>query len=328
MKPEVMRVKKVIVFVMVFLSVVILAQIDLANFDITQFKGQFPLISLQRFMETDEFVSVEGVVYKIKAPKKFLTRAEVDSKLLNDSTFVGLLTISIDELRTYDGKNKPALVAVSGIVYDVSMSARWRSGVHQNRHNSGEELTHDIVKLSPHGIRLLSRVKPFGVLVFTPEQLVRFNGKDKNKAYVSAFGVVYDMSNSRTVRDGAHYGYPMGNELTYEIKQRPGHEELLKRVPAIGLLVFDEANLSKFDGKTVRASVQKQVYKAFIMVADRVYDVTDISDWREKLGLDEDEQPGKDYTMYFECELGETCSHDHPDPEVLRGFSIVGFRIL
>lgn len=328
MKSEVMCVKRFILLVIVLLSALILAQIDLANFDITRFRGQFPLISLQRLMETDEFVSVEGLVYRIKSAKKFLTRVEVDSKLLNDSAFVGLLAISIDELRTYDGKNNPALVAVNGIVYDVSMSARWRSGVHQNRHNAGEELTYDIVRLSPHGTRLLSRVKPFGVLVFTPDQLARFNGKDKNKAYVAAFGVVYDMSNSRTVRDGVHYSYPMGNELTYEIKQRPGHEELLKRVPAIGLLVFDEANLSRFDGRTVRASVQKQVYKAFIMVAERVYDVTDIADWREKLGLEKDEQPGKDYTIHFECELGETCSHDHPDPEVLREFSVVGFRIL
>lgn len=322
-----MFVKKTILFLVIFLSVVILAQ-DLTNFDITQFKGQFPLISLQRLMETDEFVSVEGVVYRIKAPKKFLTRAEVDPKLLNDSTFVGFLAINIDELKTHDGKGKPALVAVNGIVYDVSTSARWRNGVHQNRHSAGEELTHDIVKLSPHGTRLLSRVKPFGVLVFRVEQLARFNGRNKSKAYVAAFGVVYDMTNSKTVKDGEHYGYPMGNELTYEIKQRPGHVELLKRVPAIGLLVFDEVSLSKFDGKTIRASVQKQVHKAFIMVADRVYDVTDVTDWREKLGLNEDEHPGRDYTIHFECELGETCSHEHPDPAILKEFSIVGFRML
>lgn len=320
--------KKVLVLLLFLPVLSIFAQVDLRNFDVTKFTGDITLVSLQRFLETDEYVSVEGVIFRITADKKFLTRAEVKPGLLTEDRFVGLLALTVDELSSYNGKDKIGLVAVRGVIYDVSKSSRWRNGIHQNQHNAGEELTYDILKLSPHGQRMLERVKPFGVLVFTPDQLARFDGKGKNKAYVSAFGVVYDMSQSKTLKNGLHFGYPSGNELTFEIKQMPGHEAMLSRIYPIGLLVFDEKNLAKFDGKLVKAvSKNLELYKSFIKVGNVVYDVTQ-TNWQEKLNMGPDAQAGRDYTSQFECELHGSCSHEHVDIKVMEGFAKVGFGIL
>ncbi|MGJ8454477.1 cytochrome b5 domain-containing protein [Pseudothermotoga sp. U03pept] len=301
--------------------------LDLASFDLNSFKGEFPLISLQKLLQTDEFVSVDGVVYRISAPKKFLTSKEVDQKLLVEQNFVGVLAITIDELATFTGKDKPALVAANGVVYDVSASKQWSGGKHRNLHNAGEELTYELLKDSPHGVRKLGNVKPYGVLVFTPEQLAKYNGRSGAKSYASVFGVVYDMSYSKRVSNGVHYNYPMGNELTFEILQMPNHTTMLSRVYAIGLLVFTEDSLVKFDGKTFK-TFGKDLFKAFIKVGSIVYDVTDKPDWREKLNLEESALPGRDYTFQFECELEGSCTHDHPDSDVLKSFDIVGFELV
>lgn len=320
--------KKILLLLLVLPISFIFAQINLRNFDITKFNSDITLISLQRFLQTDEYISVEGVVFKITADKKFLTRSEIKSEFLTEDRFVGLLALTIDELSYYNGKNQLGLVAVKGIVYDISNSTRWKNGVHQNRHNAGSELTYDILRLSPHGEKLLERVTPFGILVFTPDQLARFDGKGKNKAYVSAFGIVYDMSQSKTLKDGSHFGYLAGNELTFEIRQRPGHETMLSRVYPIGLLVFDEKNLVKFDGKSVQVINNKvELYKSFVKVGNVVYDVTN-TNWQEKLGLEQNAQAGRDYTFQFECELNESCSHEHIDTSILNTFVKVGFGIL
>lgn len=316
-----------IALIVLVLPVLVIAQVDLRTFDVTKFNGNITLVSLQRFLQTDEYVSVEGNVFRIAANKKFLTKSEIKPELLTEDRFVGLLALTIDDLATYDGKKQPALVAVKGVVYDVSNSTRWKSGVHQNRHNAGAELTYDILKLSPHGVKLLERVTPFAILVFTPDQLARFDGKNKNKAYVSAFGVVYDMTQSKTLKDGSHYGYPAGSELTFEIRQQPGHEAMLSRIYPIGLLVFDEKGLAKFDGKSIRATSKIETYKAFIMVGNIVYDVTNIN-WQKSLKVDSDAPAGKDYTSQFECELEGSCSHDHVSTDVLKEFVKVGFSIL
>ncbi len=311
-------------------SLIALAVPTLDDFVVQEFKGEYPIVSLKTLNETPNYVSVEGFVYTFESTKKFLTRKEVDPAKLTDNNFVGILGITIDELAKFNGKDGPAMVAVNGIIYDVSESRLWRNGIHQNRHNAGMELTHDIVKLSPHGVKKLEGFRPFAVLIFTPEQLAKFNGKNKAKSYAAVLGVVYDMSQSQTVKEGIHYAYPMGSELTYEILQRPGHTELLKRshIYSIGLLIFDEKSLAMYDGSKIKAVVRSgELYKSFIMVGNRVYDVSQIGDWRNRLGLDPDAKAGKDYTPQFECELGESCTHDHPDVAVLEDIPVVGYRI-
>ena len=307
--------KNILVLLSLSLLVAIVFPMNLAQFNVKEFKGQYPLIGLSRLLQTDEFVSVEGVVYRISAPKKFLTRAEVDAKFLDESNLVGILAINIDELGTFTGKGKQALVAANGIVYDVTPSRHWSGGQHKNRHKAGEELTHELVRNSPHGVGKIANVKPFGVLVFTVEQLAKFNGKNRAKSYIAFQGVVYDLSHLRPVPN-----YPFGTEATSELLKIPNYADTLSKSYAIGLLVFDEKSLGVFDGK--------QSSKEFINVASIVYDVTGVPDWREKLHLEPDAVAGKDYTSQFECELEETCTHDHPESDVLKQFKVVGFELV
>lgn len=71
---------------------------------------------------------------------------------------------NLDELAAADGKEgKPALVAVGGKVYDVSVSKRWTRGSHMNRHHAGKDLSDDI-KAAPHGPEMLERFEMVGLL--------------------------------------------------------------------------------------------------------------------------------------------------------------------
>lgn len=62
-----------------------------------------------------------------------------------------------DELRKYDGsKGLPVYIACEGIVYDVSRAPLWRSGMHQNLHYSGLNLTRSLRK-APHDRKVFER---------------------------------------------------------------------------------------------------------------------------------------------------------------------------
>jgi len=71
------------------------------------------------------------------------------------------------ELRQYDGtKGQPVYIACEGVVYDVSDAPLWRTGLHQNLHYAGLDLTRSLRK-APHGrevfgrtyIRIVGRLK-------------------------------------------------------------------------------------------------------------------------------------------------------------------------
>lgn len=78
----------------------------------------------------------------------------------------------VQEQREYSGEalgecdgdgGKTALVAVDGIVYDVSGSRMWKGGLHMKRHRAGGDLTTDLAA-APHGKEMLERVPRVGVL--------------------------------------------------------------------------------------------------------------------------------------------------------------------
>lgn len=69
-----------------------------------------------------------------------------------------------EELAQYDGKDgKPTYVAVKGKVYDVSGSEQWEDGEHQFMHNSGKDLSDEILD-APHDEDVLSGFKVVGTL--------------------------------------------------------------------------------------------------------------------------------------------------------------------
>lgn len=63
-----------------------------------------------------------------------------------------------------DGSSgKRALVAVDGMVYDVSGSRLWKGGLHMKRHRAGRDLSADL-SAAPHGKEVLERVPRAGSL--------------------------------------------------------------------------------------------------------------------------------------------------------------------
>jgi len=286
--------KKLLLLALTVISAISLS-FDLKTFNIREFDGKLPLISLETFVKNKNYTSVEGIVYEMPSEEKFRTKADVDQNLLSKEKIAGILVITIDELALYNGKKNTALVAVNGVVYDVSSSKLWRDGSHRNMHSAGQELTYEILKLSPHGPVKLDQMRPFGILVFTYTQLGKY-GKDGTKNYVSAFGVVYDMADSKTVQKGVHFGYPMGSELTFEILQRPGHEDMLNRIYPVGLLVFSREDLKHFNGTKVKV-ISKDLMKSFVGINGIVYDVTGIDEWQQKIGVDSNYRTGMFYTI-------------------------------
>ncbi|WP_448377000.1 cytochrome b5 domain-containing protein [Fervidobacterium sp.] len=237
-------------------------------FNIAKFGGEYRIISSETLSKANGWVSVEGVVYNLSsaAPtKKHLKLGEVDSKLLTKDKIVGFLGVPISELNKYNGKNAPTMVAVNGIVYDLSSSRPWSGGNHKNQHTAGQDLTYDILKLSPHGISKIKSFPSYGVLVFTPDELIRYDGKQQKKIYTSVNGIIYDATYSKKFSGGEHYGHDMGVDLTSEILSLQGHINLLSKLYAIGLYVLNEKSITKFDGKND---------KPFVIVKDLVYDIS------------------------------------------------------
>ncbi|MBI4289131.1 MAG: response regulator [Chloroflexi bacterium] len=71
---------------------------------------------------------------------------------------------TLEELKEFDGKDgRPAYVAYSGKVYDISASALWGDGVHSGLHSAGVDLTSDMGN-APHGEEVLLGFRIVGEL--------------------------------------------------------------------------------------------------------------------------------------------------------------------
>ncbi len=69
-----------------------------------------------------------------------------------------------EELSKYDGQNgQPAYVAVSGSIYDVTASERWKNGLHEEVHQAGQDLTEEL-KSAPHVRAVIERFPIVGRL--------------------------------------------------------------------------------------------------------------------------------------------------------------------
>lgn len=67
------------------------------------------------------------------------------------------------ELGRHDGTRARAYAAIDGVVYDVSQSPEWRSGLHRNLHWAGQDLTSELAD-APHGIETVRRCPVVGRL--------------------------------------------------------------------------------------------------------------------------------------------------------------------
>lgn len=74
------------------------------------------------------------------------------------------------ELSRHNGQNgQPAYVAVSGAIYDVTGSSRWRNGLHEGVHRAGQDLTEEL-KTAPHVRAVIERFPVVGTLEEVPPE--------------------------------------------------------------------------------------------------------------------------------------------------------------
>jgi len=69
------------------------------------------------------------------------------------------------ELRQYDGSGgRPVYIAYRGNVYDVTHSRYWKTGMHQDLHYAGLDLTRSLRK-APHKDEVFARFPIVGTLI-------------------------------------------------------------------------------------------------------------------------------------------------------------------
>jgi predicted heme/steroid binding protein len=76
------------------------------------------------------------------------------------------------------------------------------------------------------------------VRTFTREELRKYTGQDGGPVYFAYRGKVYDASASWQWRGGTHQVvHSAGQDLTETLADAPHGEDLLARLPVVGLLV-------------------------------------------------------------------------------------------
>ena len=74
---------------------------------------------------------------------------------------------------------------------------------------------------------------------FTVKELARYDGKNGSPAYIAYKGKVYDVSHSYHWKDGKHQVlHQAGQDLTEAMNAAPHGEELLKKMPVIGIFIL------------------------------------------------------------------------------------------
>ncbi len=136
--------------------------------------------------DSPAYIAIDGYVYDVssvfadgthagfEAGKEWTEAMEESghgTAPLTDLEPVGVfvaLELTLEELAQFTGRDdNRAYVAVEGLIYDVTDSARWRGGMH-NSYRAGRDLTEEIMNASPHGVRVLGNVPLVGVLL--PEE--------------------------------------------------------------------------------------------------------------------------------------------------------------
>ena len=110
---------------------------------------------------------IAGLLLVACAPAIVEDSATTSSEVVSvSSSAEEMRTFTLEELSQYNGKDgQPAYVAVDGVVYDVTNVEAWKDGEHKLGLTAGNELTEEITKQSPHGLKVLEGLPIVGELV-------------------------------------------------------------------------------------------------------------------------------------------------------------------
>lgn len=235
---------------------------------------------------------------------------------------------SLKELEEFNGKDgKPAYIAIDGIVYDLSSIKKWKNGMHHGM-IAGQELGEEFKKSHKKNLDIIKKAPIVGKLkvteresdkIFTLQELKNYDGKDNNKAYVAVDGVVYDVSKILQWKDGNHFGFKSGEDLSDYFKGcHSNNIDILKNAVKVGVLEnrlnevekmreFTIDEVSEFDGENGRL--------VYVVIGGTVYDLTSIKQWVD--GKHYGVMAGNDLTEFFyTCHKGEE--------EILERLRVVG----
>ena len=110
---------------------------------------------------------IAGLLLVACAPAIVEDSATTSSEVVSvSSSAEEMRTFTLEELSQYNGKDgQPAYVAVDGVVYDVTNVEAWKDGEHKLGLTAGNELTEEITKQSPHGLKVLEGLPIVGEFV-------------------------------------------------------------------------------------------------------------------------------------------------------------------
>lgn len=77
------------------------------------------------------------------------------------------------------------------------------------------------------------------MLQLTPNQLKKYNGKDKPQMYVAVNNKIYDVTHVKHWANGNHHGHLAGTDLTNVMKDSPHGTKVLKWLKVVGKLVHN-----------------------------------------------------------------------------------------
>ena len=89
------------------------------------------------------------------------------------------------------------------------------------------------VKLPLRQSRLVLLLLPISAYA---NELAKYNGQNGNPAYVAVDGIVYDVINAKSWKNGTHQGLSAGQDLTQAIKSSSHGKSVLSELPVVGKL--------------------------------------------------------------------------------------------
>ncbi|BCR36702.1 cytochrome b5 domain-containing protein [Mariniplasma anaerobium] len=151
-----------------------------------------------------------------------------------------LLYLTIEQVAEFNGLNgNLAYVVVQGVIYDVT--DEWVNGEH-NGVLAGSDAT-DAIMGAPHGESVLADLEIVGNIVlsedltvyYTLDELLAYDGKNGNKAYIAVDGIIYDVTDEWG--SSTHNGAVAGTDVTTVFAVSPHALSLLDELEIIGELM-------------------------------------------------------------------------------------------